>query len=83
MQLGALGKRFLHAVVAKFDGSGRDQRPDDGLVILRIAGWQGLCARREFFEELVCDLSLDDDTPRVEANLALMEEGAKSRGATA
>src|SRR6185312_6129489 len=48
---------------------------------LRITGRQRLRTRREFFEELIGDLALDDDAPRIEADLTLMEKRPVRRGA--
>jgi hypothetical protein len=77
MQLGPLGDGLLHALVHQLHRGGRDQRPDDGAVILRIAGGQRLGARDELLQELIGDLALHDDAARVEADLALVEERAE------
>ena len=49
MQLGALDDHLLDAIIDQIDGGGRDQRPNDTLVILGIAGKQRLGARGELF----------------------------------
>jgi hypothetical protein len=69
MQRGTLRNCLLHAIINELDGRGRDQRPDNGLGVLGVAGGQRLGTRGEFREEFVRDLPLDDDPARVEANL--------------
>src|SRR5260221_12309366 len=81
MQLSPLGDCFLYALIDQFDRSGRNQRADDRLVILGIAGRQRLCARGKFVQEFLCNLTLYDDAAGVEADLSLVEEGAERRRA--
>src|SRR5258705_360608 len=70
---------LLHAIIDKLHGITRDDGTDDGLRVEGIACRQALRPSDELTEEFFVDLALNDDAPRVEANLPLMKEGAKRR----
>ena len=57
-----------------------DQRPDDRVHLLRIAGLQPGRLGGEARGELLGDRPLDDDPPRRHADLPLVQERAERRG---